>query len=71
MRTSDGIELSGNTPAELVRELRLAAPCPQPSDLAFMRLAAARAQLDVGKRIRCDTAENFIADLLLVGLLEE
>jgi hypothetical protein len=70
MRTHDGLELTAKTPAGIVHELRVATRGRRGrSEADFMAIAASRAELQTGKRIRCDTAEHFVADLLTAGLL--
>ena len=71
MRTRDGEELSGRTPAELVRELHKMSRAPCPTDAEFMRQMAARAGLQTGKRVSCANPEEFVGCLLAVGLLIE
>lgn len=71
MRTKDGTELRGTTPAELVAELNATSRSPCATDAEFRYQMAGRASLYAGKRIRCDTDENFIADLIEVGQLSE
>ncbi len=69
MRTREGEELSGRTPAELVRELHKMSRSPCPTDAEFMRQMAARAGLQTGKRVSCANPEEFVGCLLAVGLL--
>lgn len=69
MRTREGEELTGRTPAELVRELHKMSRAPCVTDAEFMRQMAARAGLQTGKRVSCATPEEFIGSLVAVGLL--
>lgn len=71
MRTKDGDYVMGATPAEQVADLRAKAFNQGDNDAEYMRLTASRALLQTGKRVRCDTAEHFIADLMEAGLLWE
>jgi hypothetical protein len=69
MRTRDGIELSGNSPEEIVSDLRRRSFEQAGDNRAFMHETQGRVTLQIGKRIRCDTAEHFVDDLIKVGLL--
>jgi hypothetical protein len=72
MRTNDGTEIKATTPDDVVTELRLSSRLtPARSNREFMREAAGRALAQTGKRVRHDSAENFIGDLLLAGLLTD
>lgn len=71
MRTNDGQELRGAVPAEVVLELREISMEPTATVHEFMAQTAARALRQTGQRVRCDTAENFVCDLLTAGLLLE
>lgn len=69
MKTNDGIELTGRTPAELVRELHKMSMSPAADDVQFMDQMAGRCLLQTGKRCRSWPAEDFIADLIAAGIL--
>jgi hypothetical protein len=69
MRTRDGFELSGSNPEEIVSELRHNTFEPVKDNRTFMSETQGRVTLQIGKRIRCDTAEHFVDDLIKVGLL--
>lgn len=71
MKTNDGHELTGTEPRELVTELRRISVTQTHTNAEFMAQSAARALAQTGQRVRCDTADNFVADLLEVGLLTE
>ena len=72
MRTRDGIELSGPAARDIVAELRLKSFVQASTAAEFRAQMAARAEAYYGRRVRCDTDDNFVADLLDVGeLLEE
>jgi ABC-type glutathione transport system ATPase component len=69
MRTRDGQQLTGDTPEAIVTALHDLAFEREASDQAYMLETARLVMLQSGERIRHDTAENFVADLLRVGLL--
>lgn len=69
MRTRDGIELTAATDEDRVRELHKMSRSPCATVGEFRYEMAGRALLQTGQRVRCDTDENFVADLLKVGLL--
>ena len=69
MRTRDGLELRGNTAAEVVHELHEASRSPCATDAEFARQMAGRAMLQTGRRIRPWPLEDFVADLVEAGLL--
>ena len=71
MRTREGIELRGHTPAELVKELHAMSRSPCATDAEFRYTMAGRALTQTGQRVRCGSDEEFIADLVEVGLLLE
>lgn len=72
MRTNDGVELTGRTPAEIVRELHKMSRSPCPTDAEFMAQMAARVALATGKRVSSATYEEFVRSLVAVGsLLDE
>lgn len=72
MRTNDGIELTGRTPKELVRELHKMSRSPCATDAEFMAQMAGRVALATGKRVSCATHEEFVRSLVAVGsLLDE
>lgn len=69
MMTNDGTVLAGKTPVEIVDELRAASPTIYRKNKPFMREVSRRIVIDVGKRVRWDTEDNFVADLLQIGFL--
>lgn len=69
MRTNDGQVLTATTPRRLVTELHNLSWSPCDNDRAFMRETADRVMLQCGRRIRAAKADDFIADLLKLGLL--
>lgn len=71
MRTRDGIEIAANTPVEIVRELHKMSRSPCATDAEFRHQMAGRAMTQTGKRVRCDSDESFVTDLIEVGLLLE
>lgn len=68
-RTNDGQVLNGSAPEELVTELHKLALTPESSDRAFMVATANRVLRQFGQRVRHDRAEDFIDDLVKIGLL--
>jgi len=57
---------------DLVRQMHCDAPlCQETNDETFMLKCAARVELFDGANIRWDTAENFVQDLLNIGLLHK
>lgn len=71
MKTREGIELVGRTSDEIVKELHKMSRSPCATDAEFRYQMAGRALTQTGKRVRCGSNENFIADLVEVGLLLE
>jgi hypothetical protein len=69
LTNDDGRVYTGNTEAELVSRLRSSSLTAEKTDREFMREAARRARLQTGKRVRYNTPENFIADLVKTGLI--
>lgn len=69
MRTRDGVELIGTDPTEIVKELHRMSRSPCATDSEFRAQMAARAQLQTGQLVRCESDEKFVADLVAVGLL--
>lgn len=69
-RHSD-VTIEAATAAEVVDHMRRGAHDPGATELEYMRAAAERAEAQSGKVIRTDTHENFVADLVGAGLLEE
>lgn len=70
MRTNTGELLQGKTPQELVAEMRETTFFPEKDMRTFMRMAAQRAEVQTGKKVRSDNAANFVADLKKIGLLK-
>lgn len=71
MRTNDGQEIIATTPKEIVAELHADSRAPAKNDRAFMQETADRIMAQFELRVRADRPENFIADLLKIGLLVE
>lgn len=69
MRTNDGIELRGQTPEELLRELHKTSRAPCATDAEFMHQMAGRAALQTGKRISARSVDEFIRSLVAAGIL--
>lgn len=70
-KTLDGKHFLAEDELDLVSKLHQASYSPSPSDAKFMFDAAERAQFQVGRFVRSDTPENFISDLIAVGLITE
>lgn len=68
-RTNDGQGLFAETPADIVKELHKLSFSPSANDQAFMHDTQGRVKMAYNKRIRCNSAENFVSDLLEIGLL--
>lgn len=71
MRTKDGEVVRGDTAEERVASLRELSRDKQRSLLDFMRVSSARAMVQTGCVVRCQRADEFIADLVSAGLLYE
>lgn len=69
--TLDGQKFLAEDELDLVSKLHRASYSPSPSDEKFMHDTAERAQFQVGRFVRSDTPENFVADLIAVGLITE
>ena len=67
---SEGMIHSVDSPQELVRELHKVSHAPAADDLTWMLETADRTELQSGHKVRTNTPENFIADLLKFGLIE-
>ncbi len=68
-RTNDGQSLHATRPKAVVKELHKASHTPEKDDQAFMKVTASRVRLQFDKRVRTDSAEHFVQDLLQIGLL--
>lgn len=69
--TNDGVIISGDTPTKVIKALRKNAWFPGKDLEAYMQKTAYFAELQTGKRIRKDTAENILKDLIKAGLLKQ
>lgn len=69
--TSDGTEFSAQDAEDLVHQMRESSYSQSTSDAEFMVAMAARVKMTVGSEVRCDTAAEFVEDLVRVGVLKE
>jgi hypothetical protein len=69
--TEDGKRLLASDEADLVAQLRVRSFTPSDDFHGFMRDVAIRAKLQTGHDVRCDSPENFVADLIAAGLITE
>lgn len=67
-RFSDGKSITASTPEEFVRIMRETSWCPGNDVSNFMVLCSERGA-KIGFDIRCDTAYNFLSDLIKVGIV--
>jgi hypothetical protein len=68
-RTNDGQPLGATTPEGIVKELHKISFTQSDNDRKFMKETQGRVLLQTGKRVRCGSAEDFVADLVRIGLL--
>lgn len=71
VRDAGGARHAGRNAREIVRAMHADAWMRSATDEDFMVECAKRAEMSTGRSVRYDTAENFIADLIAVGLLSE
>jgi len=71
VRTNDGKKLTATDPAEIVSELHYWSFAQSRDDQTWMAEAAYRACLMTGRRVRCDSPEEFVEDLLKMGFLTQ
>lgn len=73
VQTPDNIIFEADNARELVILLHDSSFAPSTSDQEWMQQSAELAQMQLGRAvdIRTDTPDNFIADLIKVGLLKE
>jgi hypothetical protein len=69
LTNDDGRVYTGNTEADLVSRLHSSSYSPGVTDGDFMRETANRVRLQTGKRVRHNTPENFITDLVKAGVI--
>lgn len=55
----------------VVQQMRSGAHDGGGTDRGYMDMVADRARVQTGKAVRTDSYENFVADLVAAGLLEE
>ena len=68
-----GETLAANSSAGLIDQLREATSAWQPTSSVakFLEDQARRAELQTGKKVRTDNADDFVADLISCGVLED
>ena len=69
--TNDGALVSGATATDVVADLRRQSRSPEASLEAWRIAAAGYALTQTGKRVRPDSDDVFVSDLLEIGLLRE
>ena len=70
-RDRDGMELEAANATEVVSILRDASWYPAESDQIFMESMAKRAFEQTGKPVRFSSPDEFLEDILKIGLIEE
>lgn len=70
-RTIDGTTFEATDATSAVRELHARSRSPCPSDADFRREMAKRALVQTGYRVRDATDDEFLTDLIQVGLVTE
>jgi hypothetical protein len=68
-KTNDGETIRGATAAEVIADLRAKSFAPENSKAAFMRGVAARVVIQCSGKVRVHRDEQFVADLVALGLL--
>lgn len=63
--------VEGSSATDVLGKIRLLSRSPGDSNQDYMNETAARVKIQMGKEVRTDSAENFISDLALVGLIKE
>jgi hypothetical protein len=74
MNDGSGVTITADRPGQVVDKLHQASRSDQRQALSrkeFREETALRAQEQSGKPVRADTNENFLADLIAVGLITE
>jgi hypothetical protein len=69
--TINGQTFEADSPEELVSQLRESSWVATKDDGDFMYHSSLKAAAQIGKTVRCDTAANYVADLVANGLLKE
>ncbi len=69
-KTEDGAVFCAVSAADLVRQLHEISMAPAEDDETWMAQTAARTQEQTGRPVRHDNAEEFVADLLKLGLIK-
>jgi hypothetical protein len=69
LRTNDGQPIDATKPKDVVRHLHKMSMTPCRDDNEFMRQTAGRVRTHLDKRVRCNSASNFVKDLKSAGLL--
>jgi hypothetical protein len=70
-RDIDGVKFRGATADEVVRDMHQQSFSAAKDDTLFMQQSAARASAMIGRPIRSNTADNYLADLVEAGLLSK
>lgn len=68
--TRDGEQLIGNTSRQIIDALRVKSRTPCRDVLEFMDLVAVNARTQTGHPVSTRSAEAFLQDLVLAGLIE-
>jgi hypothetical protein len=68
--TSNGDRIHAETSEDIVGELHGMSHTPATDDEAFMKEMSSRIKFMDNQIVRCDTTENFVADLLGIGFLK-
>lgn len=67
-RFTDGKSITASSPEDFVRVMRETSWCPGTDVDNFMTLCSERGE-KIGFDIRCDSAYNFLSDLIKVGIV--
>ena len=68
---SEGIIHQADSPRELVKKLHSVSHAPAADDRTWMMEVADRMEVQSGNKLRSDTPEHFVADLVGFGLVEK
>jgi hypothetical protein len=67
---SEGVIHTAASPRELVHKLHKASHAPSADDRTWMMEVSDRTEIQSGNKLRSDTPDHFVADLLRFGMIE-
>ena len=70
IRTIDGAEFAGETPAEVLHAMHMDSFSPEETDEIYMRETARRAEVQTGRAVSSDNPDAFLKGLVAAGLAE-